>query len=120
MGLLSWIGVEPSRDGTGFVVQGTGFGLLGDIIVGVVGGLLGGFLASQLFNMPNAVNGFNLTSIVVAFLGAILVVAIIRLLRGSGQSHINVSHSGPLVNYHRGHGFEGRQADRHSQAGCVA
>jgi hypothetical protein len=31
--------------------------------------LLGGFLAAQFFNMPDAVNGFNLTSIVVAFLG---------------------------------------------------
>jgi len=87
MGLLSWIVVGAIAGWlAGLVVQGTGFGLLGDIIVGVVGGLLGGFLASQLFNMPNAVNGFNLTSIVVAFLGAILVVAILRLLRGSGRS----------------------------------
>jgi uncharacterized membrane protein YeaQ/YmgE (transglycosylase-associated protein family) len=87
MGLLSWIVVGAIAGWlAGLVVQGTGFGLLGDIIVGVVGGLLGGFLASQLFNMPNAVNDFNLTSIVVAFLGAILVVGIIRLLRGSGRS----------------------------------
>jgi len=54
--------------------------------VGVVGGLLGGFLAAQFFNMPDAVNGFNLTSIVVAFLGAVIVVVVIRLLRGSGRS----------------------------------
>jgi uncharacterized membrane protein YeaQ/YmgE (transglycosylase-associated protein family) len=70
----------------GLVVQGTGFGLLGDIIVGVVGGLLGGFLASRFFNMPDAVTGFNLTSILVAFLGAVIVVVVIRLLRGSGRS----------------------------------
>jgi uncharacterized membrane protein YeaQ/YmgE (transglycosylase-associated protein family) len=50
--------------------------------VGVVGGLLGGFLASRFLNMPDAVNGFNLTSIVVAFLGAVIVVVVIRLLRG--------------------------------------
>jgi uncharacterized membrane protein YeaQ/YmgE (transglycosylase-associated protein family) len=66
----------------GHLVRGEGFGCLGDIIVGVVGGLLGGFLASRLFNMPDAVNGFNLTSIIVAFLGAVLVVVVIRLLRG--------------------------------------
>jgi uncharacterized membrane protein YeaQ/YmgE (transglycosylase-associated protein family) len=83
MGLLSWIVVGAIAGWlAGQVVQGTGFGLLGDIIVGVVGGLVGGFLASQLFNMPDAVNGFNLGSIVVAFLGAIVVIVVIRLLRG--------------------------------------
>jgi uncharacterized membrane protein YeaQ/YmgE (transglycosylase-associated protein family) len=83
MGLLSWIVVGAIAGWlAGQVVQGTGFGLLGDIIVGVVGGLLGGFLASQLFNMPDAVNGFNLGSIVVAFLGAVVVIVVVRLLRG--------------------------------------
>lgn len=87
MGLLSWIVVGAIAGWlAGLVVQGIGFGLLGDIIVGVVGGLVGGFLASQLFNMPDAVNGFNLTSIVVAFLGAVIVIVVIRLLRGSGRS----------------------------------
>ena len=87
MGVLSWIVVGAIAGWlAGLVVQGTGFGLLGDIIVGVVGGLLGGFLASQFFNMPDAVNGFNLTSIVVAFLGAVIVIVVIRLLRGSGRS----------------------------------
>jgi uncharacterized membrane protein YeaQ/YmgE (transglycosylase-associated protein family) len=83
MGWLLWIVVGAIAGWlAGQVVQGTGFGLLGDIIVGVVGGLVGGFLASQLFNMPDAVNGFNLGSIVVAFLGAIVVIVVIRLLRG--------------------------------------
>lgn len=83
MGLLSWIVVGAIAGWlAGQVVQGTGFGLLGDIIVGVIGGLVGGFLASQLFNMPDAVNGFNLGSIVVAFLGAVVVIVVVRLLRG--------------------------------------
>jgi uncharacterized membrane protein YeaQ/YmgE (transglycosylase-associated protein family) len=83
MGLLSWIVVGAIAGWlAGKLVKGEGFGCLGNIIVGVVGGLLGGFLASVLFNMPDAVNGFNLTSIVVAFLGAVLVVVVIRLLRG--------------------------------------
>ena len=83
MGLLSWIVVGAIAGWlAGQLVKGRGFGCLGDIIVGVVGGLLGGFLAAQLFNMPDAVNGFNLTSLVVAFLGAVIVVVVIRLLRG--------------------------------------
>jgi uncharacterized membrane protein YeaQ/YmgE (transglycosylase-associated protein family) len=70
----------------GHLVKGEGFGCLGNIVVGVIGGLLGGFLASQLFNMPDAVNGFNLTSIVVAFAGAVIVIVVIRLLRGGSRS----------------------------------
>ena len=87
MGLLAWIVVGAIAGWlAGLLVKGQGFGCLGDIIVGVVGGLLGGFLASRFFNMPDAVNGFNLTSIVVAFLGAVIVVVVIRLLRGTGRS----------------------------------
>jgi len=83
MGLLSWIVVGAIAGWlAGQLVKGRGFGCLGNIIVGIVGGLLGGFLASQLFNMPDAVNGFNLGSIVVAFLGAIVVIVVVRLLRG--------------------------------------
>ena len=88
MGLLAWIVVGAIAGWlAGLVVEGGGFGLLGDIIVGVVGGLLGGFLASQLFHMPDAVTGFNLTSIVVAFLGAVVVIVVIRLLRGGRRSY---------------------------------
>ena len=83
MGLLSWIVVGAIAGWlAGQLVKGRGFGCLGDVIVGVIGGLVGGFLASQLFNMPDAVNGLNVGSIVVAFLGAVVVIVIIRLLRG--------------------------------------
>jgi uncharacterized membrane protein YeaQ/YmgE (transglycosylase-associated protein family) len=83
MGLLSWIVVGGIAGWlAGNLVKGRGFGCLGNIIVGVIGGLVGGFLASQLFNLPDAVNGFNLGSVVVAFLGAVVVIVVIRLLRG--------------------------------------
>ena len=83
MGLLSWIVVGGLAGWlAGNLVKGQGFGCLGNVIVGVIGGLVGGFLASQLFNIPDAVNGFNLSSIVVAFLGAVVVIVVIRLLRG--------------------------------------
>jgi len=59
-----------------------GYGLIGDIIVGVVGALIGGFLAANLLNMPNAVNGINVTSILVAFIGAVILIAILRLIGG--------------------------------------
>ena len=86
MGLLSWIVVGAIAGWlSGQVMKGRGFGLLGDIIVGVVGGLIGGFLADLLFKVPNAVNGFNLTSILVAFLGAIVLLFVARLFQGRGR-----------------------------------
>ena len=70
MVLLSWI-VAGAIAGwlSGQVMKGRGFGLRGDVAVGVAGGLIGGFLAVMVFKVPNAVNGLNLTSTLVAFFG---------------------------------------------------
>ena len=85
MGLLSWVVVGAIAGWlSGQVMKGRGFGLLGDIIVGVAGGLIGGWLAGVLFKLPDAVNGINVTSILVAFLGAVLLIAIARMFQGRG------------------------------------
>ena len=85
MGLLAWIVVGAIAGWlSGQVMKGRGFGLLGDIIVGIVGGLIGGFLAEVLFKVPNAMSGFNLTSILVAFVGAIVLLFVVRLFQGRG------------------------------------
>ncbi len=79
MGILSWLVVGLIAGWlAGVVVRGSGYGLIGDIVVGIVGALIGGFLAGSLFNMPDAVNGINLTSILVAFLGAVLLIIVLR------------------------------------------
>jgi uncharacterized membrane protein YeaQ/YmgE (transglycosylase-associated protein family) len=81
MGILAWIVVGLIAGWlASHVMRGGGYGLIGDIIVGVVGGLLGGFLAANFLNMPNAVNGFNVTSVIVAFVGAVILVGILRLI----------------------------------------
>jgi uncharacterized membrane protein YeaQ/YmgE (transglycosylase-associated protein family) len=83
MGILSWIIVGLIAGWlAGMVMKGGGYGVLGDIIIGIVGALVGGFLASALFNVPDPTSGINITTIVVAFLGAVLTVAIIRALPG--------------------------------------
>lgn len=43
-----------------------GYGLIGDIVVGVLGALIGGYLASHLFHIKKAVTGINLETILVA------------------------------------------------------
>lgn len=64
------------------VMRGGGSGLIGDIIVGVVGALIGGFLATQFLGMANPVSGINWQTIVVAFIGAVILLAILRAVGG--------------------------------------
>jgi uncharacterized membrane protein YeaQ/YmgE (transglycosylase-associated protein family) len=88
MGILSWIVVGLIAGFlAGQVMRGGGYGLIGDIIVGVVGGLLGGFLATSVFHIAGAdVNGINLPSILVAFVGALVLLIVLRLLSGGRRS----------------------------------
>lgn len=83
MGILTWIIVGLIAGWlAGLVVRGSGFGVLGDIIVGIVGAIIGGFIAAYAFGIPGAVSGVNLTSIIVAFLGAVLALIIVRAVTG--------------------------------------
>ena len=86
MVLLSWIVVGAIAGWlSGQVMKGRGFGLRGDIVVGIAGGLIGGFLAVMVFKVPNAVNGLNLTSTLVAFLGAVVLIVVVRMFQGRGR-----------------------------------
>ena len=83
MGILAWIVVGLIAGWLASqVMRGGGYGLIGDIIVGIVGALIGGFLAATFLKMPNAVNGINITSIVVAFIGSVILIAILRMVSG--------------------------------------
>ena len=83
MGILAWIVVGLIAGWLASqVMRGGGYGLIGDIIVGAVGAVIGGFLAANLLNMPDAVNGINVTSILVAFVGAVILIALLRMVSG--------------------------------------
>ena len=89
MGILAWLVVGLIAGWlASMVMRGGGYGLIGDIIVGIVGALIGGFLASTLLNIPDAMTGINITSILVAFIGAVILIAILRLF--SGRRHPSV------------------------------
>ena len=84
MGILSWIIVGLIAGWlAGELMRGSGFGLVGNIIVGIVGALLGGFLAVALFNIPDPLSGINIVTIVIAFLGSVILLGVLGLLRGS-------------------------------------
>ncbi|RPI32292.1 MAG: GlsB/YeaQ/YmgE family stress response membrane protein [Chloroflexota bacterium] len=79
MGILSWILVGLVAGWlAGVVMKGSRYGVVGDIILGIIGALVGGFLAGALFGVADPLTGFDLTTLVVAFLGAIITVAVVR------------------------------------------
>ena len=83
MGLLAWIVVGLIAGWlASMVMKGHGSGLLGDLILGIIGALVGGFLAANIFHVGDPISGFNLMTLLVAFIGAIIVVAIVRALSG--------------------------------------
>jgi len=51
-------------------------GLIGDIVTGIVGAFVGGFVSSYLLGID--VTGFNITSVLVSVVGAIIVIALYR------------------------------------------
>jgi uncharacterized membrane protein YeaQ/YmgE (transglycosylase-associated protein family) len=85
MGILSWLILGLVAGWLASLIMGGGYGLLGDIILGIVGALVGGFLSSAILGID--VTGFNFTSVVVSVIGAILVIAIARAL-SPGRSRI--------------------------------
>ena len=61
----------------GRVVSGHGYGVLGDIVVGVVGAFLGGWIFTTFLGVAG---GGVLMSLVVAFIGAIVLLGLLRLV----------------------------------------
>ncbi len=66
----------------GKVVRGTGFGIIGDIIVGIAGA----FISSWLFPKLGIHLGVGIVSeIIYSAIGAVVLLLIVRLLRGGGR-----------------------------------
>ncbi len=86
MSIVAWIIVGLIAGWlAGVVMKGSGYGVVGDIIIGIVGALLGGFLTSVLFGL-SAVWGLDIVSIIVAFIGAVILIAILRAV--SHPAHV--------------------------------
>lgn len=75
---LVWIAIGLISGWLAAAVVGGGFGLIGDIVVGVVGAFIGGFIFRGLhWRVPWG--GFA-GSVVVAFVGAVVLLLILRLI----------------------------------------
>jgi uncharacterized membrane protein YeaQ/YmgE (transglycosylase-associated protein family) len=81
MGWLAWIIVGAVAGWLASIVMHSRLGLLGDIVAGIVGAVIGGFLFN-LIGAPGA-TGFNIWSVFVAFVGAVVVLGALRLFSGN-------------------------------------
>jgi uncharacterized membrane protein YeaQ/YmgE (transglycosylase-associated protein family) len=65
----------------GLIMRGGGYGVIGDIVLGILGAFVGGWLWSLLMHEDITV-GFNLPSLLIAVLGAVVLIALSRLFTG--------------------------------------
>jgi uncharacterized membrane protein YeaQ/YmgE (transglycosylase-associated protein family) len=80
--LLLWIVVGLVAGWLASAVVGGGYGVIGDIVVGVVGSFVGGFIF-QALHIHRPFGGLAGT-IFVAFVGAIALLVVLRLIRAAG------------------------------------
>lgn len=76
-GILAWLVVGLIAGAlAGMVMRGGGFGIIGDIVVGLIGAMIGGFVMSFFGTGTTYFWG----SIFVAFIGACILIAIVRAI----------------------------------------
>ena len=79
MGIVAWIVVGAIAGFITNMIMGGGEGVIGTILLGIVGAVVGGWLAGSVLKVAD-VTGINIESIVVAVFGAVIVVALYRMV----------------------------------------
>lgn len=86
MGLLAWIIVGLIAGWLASKAMPSSLGTIGDTIVGMIGALIGGFIFNELGS--SGATGLNIWSIFVAFIGALVLLFLIRAVSGrKGLAH---------------------------------
>ena len=92
MDIIAWIVLGAIAGWiAGLLVKGDeGLGIIGHIILGIVGAFVGGFLARVLFNADPIDGVFDVSSILTAVIGAVIVVLVVGMFMGrrSGRGAI--------------------------------
>lgn len=82
MSILAWIVVGAIAGWLAtLIIRSGGFGLIGSILLGIVGALVGGWLSTSVLGLPYTATGFNLTTILVATFGAVIILFITSLFK---------------------------------------
>jgi uncharacterized membrane protein YeaQ/YmgE (transglycosylase-associated protein family) len=83
MNILAWLVIGGIAGWLASVVMKSNAsqGLIMDIIVGIVGAFIGGFVLNALSVGGTTISGFNLPSLLTAFIGAVILLGLLRLVR---------------------------------------
>ncbi|MDO5725238.1 MAG: GlsB/YeaQ/YmgE family stress response membrane protein [Tissierellia bacterium] len=82
MGILSWLIVGGISGWIASMITGDNpkMGILTNIIVGILGAMIGGFIASNVFKW-GTVSGFNLYSVFISVVGAVILLTIVKSVK---------------------------------------
>jgi len=87
-GLIAWIIIGVLAGWiTGKLMRGSGYGFIMDMVVGLIGALIGGFISSRM-----GFGGVNehglIVSIIIAVIGAVILTALVRLVTGKRTANV--------------------------------
>jgi uncharacterized membrane protein YeaQ/YmgE (transglycosylase-associated protein family) len=83
MGIIAWIVLGALAGFIANLIMGGGDGLVMMVILGIVGAVVGGFIAGNLLGIAD-ITGFNLSCLLWAVFGAIVVIFVARLFQSRG------------------------------------
>jgi len=87
-GIIAWIIIGVIAGWlTGKIMKGSGFGFLMDMVVGIIGALIGGFISAHLGLGGVGQHGL-IMSIVIAVIGAVILTLIVRLVTGNRKANL--------------------------------
>ncbi len=87
-GILAWIIIGVIAGWlTGKLMKGSGFGFIMDMVVGLVGALIGGWLSGMMGFGTTGQHGL-IGSIIIATIGAVLLTVVLRLVTGNRSANL--------------------------------
>ena len=89
MGIGAWIVLGAIAGFVANKIADGREGVIGTVILGIVGGLVGGFAATEIFHR-GSVNGVNVESVLIAIAGAVLVLVAWHLLTARSAGRIRI------------------------------
>ena len=87
-GIIAWIIIGALAGWiTGKIMKGSGFGFIMDMVVGLVGALIGGFISSHL-GLGGVGDHGLIMSICIAVIGAVILTFLLRLVSGNRSAEL--------------------------------
>ena len=79
--IIVWIIIGGVAGWLAGIVMKSRSGLIGNIVIGIIGAFIGGFVLN-LLNVDADVSGLNIPSLITAFIGAVILLGVMRMVRG--------------------------------------